>query len=77
MLEYLLRYLRRLVGRWPKSRSALTESGRLDQVMSTLIRLRLEIARLVAADLFPYDPTPLVRRLEMVEDAYEADASAS
>lgn len=77
MLEYLLRYLRRLAGRWPTSRRAFAESGRLDQVMSTLIRLRLEVARLVAADLFPYDPTPLVRWLERVEDAFEADASAS
>lgn len=77
MLEYLLRYLRRLAGRWSISRRTLAESGRLDQVLSTLIRLRLEIERLVAADLFPYDPTPLVRRLEMVEGVYEADASTS
>lgn len=75
MLQYLMHYLRRLGDNWARCRRVLDRTGRMDKVLSTLIRLQLEITRLVAADIFPYHPTPLLRRLEAVERAYE-DGSA-
>ncbi|CEG41239.1 Protein Lines [Plasmopara halstedii] len=63
MLEYLMRYLRRLSTHWDMSRRKLQTVDRLNGVVSILIRLRLEIDRLVAAQLFPYGARPLTRRL--------------
>ncbi|ETN21114.1 hypothetical protein F441_09848 [Phytophthora nicotianae CJ01A1] len=71
MLEYLMRYLRRLSTHWNTSQRKLQTEQRLEGVMSVLIRLRLEIDRLVAADLFPYSAGPLTRRLLAVEQLYE------
>ncbi|CAI5719860.1 unnamed protein product [Peronospora destructor] len=71
MLEYLVRYLRHLTTHWDASKQNLQACGRLESVMSVLIRLRLEIDRLVAADLFPYNAKPLVRRMKAIEQLYE------
>ncbi|RLN56114.1 hypothetical protein BBJ28_00002424 [Nothophytophthora sp. Chile5] len=71
MLEYLLRYLRHLSESWSASKQLLLLDGRLDAVLSVLIRLRLEIDRLVAAALFPYGAKPLTRRLLTIEQLYE------
>eukprot|EP00644_Phytophthora_capsici_P013717 jgi/Phyca11/117536/e_gw1.33.332.1 len=71
MLEYLMRYTRRLSANWNTSKSKLETGDQLDSVMSVLIRLRLEIDRLVAADLFPYSVGPLTRRLLAIEHLYE------
>ncbi|XP_038068837.1 uncharacterized protein LOC119738160 [Patiria miniata] len=47
----------------------------LDDVMTTLIRLRFSIARISGSNLFPYPITPLLRLLERVEGMYEGDIS--
>ncbi|POM62605.1 hypothetical protein PHPALM_28222 [Phytophthora palmivora] len=71
MLEYVMRYLRRLGTHWKFSVQKLQTVERLEVVMSVLIRLRLEIDRLVASDLFPYSAGPLTRRLLAIERLYE------
>ncbi|KAL3668662.1 hypothetical protein V7S43_005959 [Phytophthora oleae] len=71
VLEYLLRYTRRLSANWNTSKPKLETGENLESVMSVLIRLRLEIDRLVAADLFPYNAGPLMRRLLAIEHHYE------
>ncbi|KAG7400799.1 hypothetical protein PHYBOEH_004313 [Phytophthora boehmeriae] len=75
MLEYFMRYLRYLSAHWDDSKVKLHTGERLECVLSVLIRLRLEIDRLVTADLFPYNTKPLTRRLLAIEQLYEsADA---
>ncbi|CAI5736950.1 unnamed protein product [Peronospora farinosa] len=71
MLEYLVRYLRHLNTHWDASKQKLQACGRQESVMSVLIRLRLEIDRLVTADLFPYNAGPLVKRMKAIEQLYE------
>ncbi|KAG3116739.1 hypothetical protein PI125_g4416 [Phytophthora idaei] len=71
MLEYFMRYLRRLSTRWGISKRKLQTDERLEGVMSVLIRTRLEIDRLAAAELFPYGAGPLTRRLLAIEQLYE------
>lgn len=71
MLEYFMRYMRRLSAHWGTSKQKLHTYERLEGVMSVLIRLRLEIGRLVAANLFPYGAGPLTRRLLAIEQLYE------
>ncbi|KAI9913570.1 hypothetical protein PsorP6_005303 [Peronosclerospora sorghi] len=73
MLEYLMRYLRHLGTNWRRSKQTLKDYKRLESVMSVLIRLRLEIDRLVAADLFPYSTGPLTGRLVTIEQLYEEE----
>uniref|UniRef100_K3WUP3 Protein Lines N-terminal domain-containing protein n=1 Tax=Globisporangium ultimum (strain ATCC 200006 / CBS 805.95 / DAOM BR144) TaxID=431595 RepID=K3WUP3_GLOUD len=73
MLEYLLRYLRRFAANWDSSCRVLQRQSEhlLAQIMSVLIRLRFEIEKQVAAAIFPYNPTPLLRRLCAVEQLYD------
>lgn len=66
-----MRYLRHLSAHWKTSKQKLQANNRLECVMSVLIRLRLEIDKLVAADLFPYSAGPLTRRLLFIEQLYE------
>ncbi|TDH67078.1 hypothetical protein CCR75_000077 [Bremia lactucae] len=73
MLEYLMQHLRRFCKRWTTSKQKLQSYSRLEDVMGVLIRLRLEIDRLVAADLFPYGAKPLTRRLMSIEKLYEEE----
>ncbi|TMW62973.1 hypothetical protein Poli38472_005591 [Pythium oligandrum] len=77
MLEYLVRYLRRCVLTWPEAREAWTQENRLEVVMSVLIRLRMEVEKLFASGVFPYNPSPLLRRLISLEEAYEHDEEPS
>jgi hypothetical protein len=67
-----MRYLRHLGNHWSVSKKKLQSSERLEGVMSVLIRLRLEIDRLVAVDMFPYAAGPLTRRLLTIEQLFEA-----
>lgn len=71
MLRYIVQYLRRLNTQWRTSKQKLQACQRLEGVMSVLIRLRLDIDRLAAADLFPYRAGPLTRRLVAIEQLYE------
>ncbi|KAG6623651.1 uncharacterized protein IUM83_01825 [Phytophthora cinnamomi] len=71
MLEYFMRYLRQLAAHWETSKKKLQMNKQLENVMSVLIRLRLEIDKLVVADLFPYGAGPLTRRLLSIERLYE------
>ncbi|XP_035661786.1 protein Lines homolog 1-like [Branchiostoma floridae] len=47
------------------------EESTLDRTMGVLIRLRLAVERLSDKKLFPYNVSPLLRLLAMVEDKYE------
>lgn len=49
------------------------EESVLERVMACLIRLRLSLTSLWAKDLFPYNPSPLVRRLERLESLYDGE----
>ncbi|KAE9361712.1 hypothetical protein PF008_g787 [Phytophthora fragariae] len=71
MLEYIMRYLRHLGAHWNTCKQKLLANKRLESVMSVLIRLRLEIDKLVAADLFPFGAGSLTRRLVSIEHLYE------
>lgn len=45
----------------------------LDRAMSVLIRLRLQIERLVLQSLYPYDITPIIDLLHQCENLYEGN----
>ncbi|XP_078691666.1 protein Lines homolog 1-like isoform X1 [Branchiostoma floridae x Branchiostoma belcheri] len=49
------------------------EESTLDKTMGVLIRLRLAVERLSEKNLFPYNVSPLLRLLTMVEAKYEED----
>ncbi|XP_037078210.1 protein lines-like [Pollicipes pollicipes] len=68
-LLYLLRYLKYVRKHWTQFTAVC--SGKLEEVMTVLIRLRLSLERLVARDLFPYNVGPILRLLEKCEDLYE------
>lgn len=79
-LLYLLRFLKYIRLNW----SMFVQSCRhsdvgghssnvLDDTMSVLIRLRLQISRLVAKSLYPYDIAPVLRLLESCESLYEGN----
>lgn len=48
----------------------------VDRVMSVLIRLRMQIQRLVLQKLFPYDITPITELLHQCENLYEGNNDA-
>lgn len=77
-LLYLLRFLKYVRRNWPKfietcqmNDSAGTRG--LDETMRVLIRLRLQISRLVSKSLFPYNISPVQRLLEICESLYEGN----
>lgn len=76
-LLYLLRFLKYVRRNWPKFLETCqqTESGNrgLDDTMRVLIRLRLQISRLVSKSLFPYNISPVLRLLEVCESLYEGN----
>ncbi|XP_014360179.2 protein lines [Papilio machaon] len=77
-LLYLLRFLKYVRRNWPKflDTCQLTDSGGsrgLDDTMRVLIRLRLQISRLVSKSLFPYNISPVLRLLEVCESLYEGN----
>ncbi|XP_037948312.1 protein lines [Teleopsis dalmanni] len=78
-LLYLLRFLKYIRINWSMfletCQNSVTNSGgnSLDESMSVLIRLRLQISHLVARQLYPYDISPVLRYLEICESLYEPD----
>lgn len=77
-LLYLLRFLKFVRRNWPKfletCQQTDSRSNRgLDDTMRVLIRLRLQISRLVSKSLFPYNISPVLRLLEVCESLYEGN----
>ncbi|XP_057656035.1 protein lines [Diorhabda carinulata] len=77
-LLYLLRFLKFTKRNWSRFISSCGEgstsrSNELDDTMSVLIRLKMQITRLVSKDLFPYNITPILRLLETCENLYEGN----
>lgn len=76
-LLYLLRFLKYIRINWAgfvqSCQSVTFGNNCLDDTMSVLIRLRLQISRLVAKSLFPYDISPILRLLESCESLYEGN----
>lgn len=77
-LLYLLRFLKYVRRNWPKFLETCQQidSGGtrgLDDTMRVLIRLRLQISRLVSKSLFPYNISPVLRLLEVCESLYEGN----
>ncbi|CAH1179524.1 unnamed protein product [Phaedon cochleariae] len=77
-LLYLLRFLKYTKRNWSRFISSCGEgdtsrSNELDDAMSVLIRLKMQINRLVDKDLFPYNITPIMRLLELCERLYEGN----
>ncbi|XP_022125044.1 protein lines [Pieris rapae] len=76
-LLYLLRFLKYVRRNWPKflETCQLSDGSNrgLDDTMRVLIRLRLQISRLVSKSLFPYNISPVLRLLEVCESLYEGN----
>ncbi|XP_018336124.1 protein lines [Agrilus planipennis] len=78
-LLYLLRFLKYIRKNWSKfvhscdSSSALSRTNELDSTMTVLIRLKIQINRLVSRDLFPYNISPILKLLEYCEGLYEGN----
>ena len=78
-LLYLLRFLKYVKRNWSKFLSSCQEcstisrENELDNTMGVLIRLKTQIERLVARDLFPYNISPVLRLLEVCEQLYDGN----
>lgn len=77
-LLYLLRFLKYVRRNWPKFVETCQQADAggtrgLDDTMRVLIRLRLQISRLVSRSLFPYNISPVLRLLEVCESLYEGN----
>ncbi|XP_066254288.1 protein lines [Euwallacea similis] len=77
-LLYLLRFLKYTRRNWAKFVSSCGEgntsrSNELDDTMAVLIRLKMQINRLVSRDLFPYNINPILRLLTMCENLYDGN----
>ncbi|XP_073814072.1 protein lines homolog [Musca autumnalis] len=76
-LLYLLRFLKYIRMNWSMFVQSCHDFGMgastLDEAMSVLIRLRLQISRLVSRQLYPYDISPVLRLLESCESLYEGN----
>lgn len=78
-LLYLLRFLKYIRRNWSKfvsscaDSSASSRQNELDNTMTVLIRLKMQISRLVAKELFPYNISPVLRLLEVCEGLYEGN----
>ncbi|KAG5869679.1 hypothetical protein JTB14_035604 [Gonioctena quinquepunctata] len=77
-LLYLLRFLKYTKRNWAKFISSCGEGSaprgnELDDTMTVLIRLKMQINRLVSRNLFPYNITPVLRLLETCENLYEGN----
>lgn len=79
-LLYLLRFLKYVRRNWSKfvyscenQNTNLRSRSGLDATMTVLIRLRLQINRLVSRQLFPYNISPVLRLLETCENMYEGN----
>ncbi|CAH2269997.1 jg6472 [Pararge aegeria aegeria] len=77
-LLYLLRFLKYVRRNWSKFLETCQQADSggtrgLDDTMRVLIRLRLQISRLVSRSLFPYNISPVLRLLEVCESLYEGN----
>lgn len=77
-LLYLLRFLKYVRRNWPKFLETCQQADSggvrgLDDTMRVLIRLRLQISRLVSKSLFPYNISPVLRLLDVCESLYEGN----
>lgn len=76
-LLYLLRFLKYIRINWSMFVHSCHDFGMgsstLDEAMSVLIRLRLQISRLVSRQMYPYDISPVLRLLENCESLYEGN----
>ncbi|XP_068892434.1 protein lines [Tenebrio molitor] len=77
-LLYLLRFLKYTRRNWDVFVNSCYEGGasrtnELDNTMTVLIRLKMQIDRLVSKDLFPYNINPVLRLLEICENLYEGN----
>lgn len=76
-LLYLLRFLKYMRGNWAMFVRSCYDFGMgastLDDTMGVLIRLRLQISRLVSRQLYPYDISPILRLLESCESLYDGN----
>lgn len=78
-LLYLLRFLKYIRRNWSKfvnsccDSSTTSRDNELDNTMTVLIRLKMQINRLVASNLFPYNINPVLRLLEVCEGLYEGN----
>ncbi|XP_050303825.1 protein lines [Anthonomus grandis grandis] len=75
-LLYLLRFLKYTRRNWASFVSSCGEGStarniELDDTMAVLIRLKMQINRLVARDLFPYNINPILRLLTNCENLYD------
>lgn len=76
-LLYLLRFLKYIRLNWSMFVRSCHDFGigtnTLDEAMGVLIRLRLQISRLVSRSLYPYDISPVLRLLDSCESLYEGN----
>ncbi|KAH8402001.1 hypothetical protein KR009_009089 [Drosophila setifemur] len=76
-LLYLLRLLKYVRMNWTMFVHSCNSFGMgstmLEEAMGVLIRLRLQISRLVSRQLYPYDISPVLRLLESCESLYEGN----
>ncbi|XP_026764906.2 protein lines [Galleria mellonella] len=77
-LLYLLRFLKHVRRNWPKFLETCQQEDYggtrgLEDTMRVLIRLRLQISRLVSRSLFPYNISPVLRLLDVCESLYEGN----
>lgn len=78
-LLYLLRFLKYTKRNWSKfvsscsENSGITRVNELDNTMTVIIRLKIQINRLVSKELFPYNINPVLRLLEVCEGLYEGN----
>ncbi|GBP88784.1 Protein lines [Eumeta japonica] len=75
-LLYLLRFLKYVRRNWSRflETCQMSDAGGsrgLDDTMRVLLRLRMQISRLVSRSLFPYNISPVLRLLEVCESLYE------
>lgn len=77
-LLYLLRFLKYIRKNWQKFVNSCYENSAartndLDNTMTVLIRLKMQIRRLVEKQLFPYNINPVLRLLRSCESLYEGN----
>lgn len=77
-LLYLLRFLKYTRRNWSKFLSSCGEGSssrgnELDDTMTVLIRLKMQIKRLVSKNLFPYNINPVLKLLDNCERLYEGN----
>ncbi|CAH0547105.1 unnamed protein product [Brassicogethes aeneus] len=80
-LLYLLRFLKYTKKNWPNFLSSCrdnadSQGNELDNTMTVLIRLKIQISRLVSQNLFPYNINPVLKLLEICESFAPPQSSA-